>query len=315
MASREERGRYDRWGGGGATRSSASSRNPFDDVPSSRDPYNSSSRYDSGPSAGRYESSSSAGRYDSSSRDPYSSTSRYDSGPSAGRYDSSSSAGRYDSSSRDPYSSTSRYGSRGYEGADDEEGRGYGLPEDDYDMRIQAAYRKMEQSSGNSLRTLNETVRMGVETTEELERQAETLDRVETRLDEIDVDLDKSKRHMRNIRSPFGGISNYFAKRKPVGEVTDPKVPASASSSQSAGRSKKGGQQQQSKSQDSTGNQIVDRNLEEMEKALHQLKGIGELIGDQLDDSDAQITRVGVKMERDHGKMKGINAEIRRELR
>ena len=300
MAYREERGRYDRWGGGGATRSSGSSRNPFDDdLPS----FSSAGRYDSSS-----RDASSSGRYDSSSRDPYRSTGRYDSSSR----DPYRSTGRYDSSSRDPYSSTGHYDSRGY---DEEDGRGYGLPEDDYDMRIQAAYRRMEQSSGNSLRTLNETVRMGVETTEELERQAETLDRVETRLDEMDADLDKSKRHMRNIRSPFGGISNYFAKRKPVSEITDPKVPKS-SSSQSSGRSEKSGrQQQQSKSYDSTGNQVVDRNLEEMERALHQLKGIGELINDQLDDSDSQITRIGVKMDRDHGKMKGLNAEIRRELR
>ena len=267
MAYREERGRYDRWGGGGTTRSSASSTNPFDDPPSARDSYSSASRY--GPSS-----------------EPY----------SASHYDSRG----YDS----------------YDGAGGGGGVGYGVPEDDYDMRIQAAYRRMEQSSGSSLRTLNETVRMGVETTEELETQAETLDRTERRLDEIDVDLDKSKRHMRIIKSPFGGIANYFAKKKPISEVTDPKMPASSSQSKASSRSRKSGpEQQQSTSYDSTGNQIVDKNLEEMEKALHQLRGIGELIGDQLDDSDSQIDRIRVKMDRDDVKMKGINRDMRRELR
>ena len=54
--------------------------------------------------------------------------------------------------------------------------------------------------------------------------------------------------------------------------------------------------------------------LEEMESALHQLRGIGQLIGDQLDESEAQIDRIGVKMERDDIKMKD-NRAMRQELR
>lgn len=186
--------------------------------------------------------------------------------------------------------------------------------EDEYSHRLQVAHRRMEETSANSLRTLNECVHMGSDTAEELDRQAEALDRTERRLDEMHVGLDQSKRHMRQIKSPFGGIANYFARRKKVQEVTDPKLPKGASQ---AKQPSKGPASVPPPSMDglrSTGNATVDRNCDEMSKALHQLHGMGELIGEQLDDSSSQIDRVQYKMDRTDVKIKGVNRDIRRQL-
>ena len=176
----------------------------------------------------------------------------------------------------------------------------------------------MEDTSANSLRTLNECLHMGVDTAQELDRQAEALDRTEKRLDEMYLDLDQSKKHMRQIKSPFGGIANYFARKKKVEEVTDPKIPKGvAAQSQTKRSSTKGSGAVAPPSLSgfqSTGNATVDRNCDEMSKALHQLRGMGELIGEQLDDSSTQIDRIQYKVDRTDVKIKGVNKDIRRQL-
>ena len=183
----------------------------------------------------------------------------------------------------------------------------------DYDQRMQAAYRKMEESSASSLRVLNETTRMGIATTEELETQAEAMDRTERRLDEIHQDVDKGKKNMRLIKSPFGGIANYFSKKKPLEEVTDPKYKTPSEPKKSAPR-KGRPQGEQQRSYKSTGSAVADRNLDEMDKALQQLKGVGDLISYQLDDSNDQIERVAYKVDREDARIKALNKDIKGQL-
>lgn len=199
----------------------------------------------------------------------------------------------------------------GYGGYDS--GRGDPVP--DYESRMMMANKRMEESSANSLRVLNETMRMGIDTTEELDRQAESLDRTERRLDEMHVDLDQGEKHMRKIKSPFGGMS-LFSRKKKIEEVTDPKAlrgkgkPAESKPAQK----KQSQKQQQAPPPQSTGNAVVDRNLDEMEKALNQLHGIGQVISYQLDDSDQQLDRIKYKMDRNHVKVEKLNKDIKREL-
>ena len=227
---------------------------------------------------------------------------------------------------REGQSSSYQYG-RG--GGYNDSGYGHGYSDDpppmtdaEFQTRKQEAIRKMEDSSFNSLRTLHDCVRMGTETTEELERQAEALDRVETRLDEIHVGLDKGERNLRKIRSPFGGVMNYFSKKKSVNEVTDPKgyKPSQQQQSNSKKSGNTGGGKQQAQAQlpqqthKSTGSNVVDKNLDLMGKALDDLMGIGELIGEQLDDSDCQVDRIAYKMDRDQLKMEKLNKGIKKEL-
>ncbi len=308
-------GQYDRWGGGGPSRfNSYGGRGRCDDDDAGG--FGSSSRPSHGGprrNAG-YREEADSPRYNPSSQSLPIEGSR-------GRDDRSSGGRVADLGYGRRQSEDSRYG--GYSGG----GRGAGasgggqeLTRDEYDQRMQIAHRRMEESSGSSLRVLHETVRMGVDTAEELEVQAETLDRVERRLDEMEVDLDQSKRHMRNIKSPFGGIGNYFSRRKKVNEITDPKMPkGSAAAAMEKKRQNTKGAKEHDRSEPAgghktTGNDVVDGNLDQMERALHQLKGIGVMIGDQLDDSEVQIERVAVKMDRGDVKIKKINRDIKREL-
>lgn len=191
----------------------------------------------------------------------------------------------------------------------------------DYDARILAANRKMEESSANSLRVLNETMRMGIDTTEELDRQAEALDRTEQRLDEMSMDLDQGQRNLRKIKSPFGGFRNMFSRRPNAQEITDPKgfKPTQGGAKKNSGKSAKDpGNQKKSKQEQlppqSVGNATVDRNLDEMEKALGQLKGIGLVMGEQIDDSNEQLERLKYKLERNDIKVNKLNKDIKKEL-
>jgi len=112
-------------------------------------------------------------------------------------------------------------GSTGYRTPfDDEEDRGGFGQTSTRDEREQIAIRRMEESSANSLRKLNETNKLATATTEELDTQAETLDRVEEKLDIIHSDLDKSKQSMRKIKS----FLPSWSRKKPVSEITDPKA-------------------------------------------------------------------------------------------
>ena len=254
-------------------------------------------------------------------------------------YDDDYGGGFGSSSSRGQGYGSSKGGSSGYGGSGRSEGRsyqptraysdqdygsGYGRDEPplisdaEFQERKQVALRKMEDSSFNSLRTLHDCVRMGTETTEELERQAEALDRTEARLDEIHVGLDRGQQHLNRIKSPFGGIKNYFTKKKQVSEVTDPKgfKPSRSDNTKSGGKQKAQTQAQApQKTYKSTGSEVVDRNLDLMGKALDDLHGLGELIGEQLDDSDRQIERIAYKVERDDVKMQKLNQGIKKELR
>jgi hypothetical protein len=191
---------------------------------------------------------------------------------------------------------------------------GYDTGPSDHDTRLMMANRRMEASSANSLRALNETMRIGIDTTEELERQAESLDKTERRLDEIHVELDKGERNMRRIKSPFAGIGNYFSRKKSIDEVTDPKALRSQEKKSTARSKPAPKKKQQQAPAQSTGNVVVDKNLDEMEKALFQLRGVGEVIGCQLDDSERQLDRVQYKLERDHIKVDKLNKDIKREL-
>ncbi len=233
-------------------------------------------------------------------------------------YDSRGSGGGSYNSRGGGHSRSNGYGSNSGYDSGSYGGGGYDR-DDGLESRMMMANKRMEASSANSLRVLNETMRMGIDTTEELERQAESMDRTERMMDEMHVDLDKGERSMRQIKSPFGGIANYFSRRKTVEEVTTPKgykpkQQPIAKSKPAQGKQKQKQKQQPEPQLEGTGNEIVDRNLDEMGKALSQLRGIGEVIGSQLDDSEQQIDRVGYKLQRNHVKMDNLTKDVKREL-
>ena len=67
------------------------------------------------------------------------------------------------------------------------------------------------ESSLRSLQHLHESEKAGVVTAEELDRQKEQLLRTEAKIDGMNITLQRSERHIRGIRSIFGGIRNKFS--------------------------------------------------------------------------------------------------------
>ncbi len=175
---------------------------------------------------------------------------------------------------------------------DDDDYGGFGSSSE----RSSVAIRRIEESSANSLRLLNEletmSYRMGRDMTQELELQAlelqaEKLDHVERKLDEIHVDLDKSKRNLRLNKSPFrfGGIANYFSKRKEGKEVTEPKPPPKPSNPITRTKPKTSANQYSSSGSKVVDGNLDDGNLDELRQQLDRLMGVG-------DDSEVQVEHI-----------------------
>lgn len=185
------------------------------------------------------------------------------------------------------------------------------------EQRLALANRQMEDSSAASVRLVYETMDMAKDTTEELERQAESLDRTEAHLDRMDVDLEHSRRSMRDVKSLWGSFTNHLTKPK-FSKEPKPKRSATSTSSDSrkkGGAEKKGSAQAQKQAaNESTGNEIVDRNLDELEFGLRQLQGQAYLIGSQLDESEVQVDRIKTKMERNDIRIRKVTRDIRGQL-
>lgn len=110
---------------------------------------------------------------------------------------------------------------------------------EEYQQRMETATTLMEEASARSLQTLHETLFVGTGTSEELDRQARVMRRVETELDTIGDNLHESRRHMRQVKSMFGGVGNLFARRKQVSAETCA-GPTNASASASQGKKSSG---------------------------------------------------------------------------
>lgn len=184
--------------------------------------------------------------------------------------------------------------------------------QDELRYRMMEANRRMEDSSFECVRVLNETMSMATDTTEELERQGESLDRTERRLDEMEVDLEASKRNMREVKSVFGSMVNRFS--KPKVSKDPPPSKSRGSSDHAYKKAMKRNSKQDDKPKPSMGNEVVDRNLDALELGLKQLEGQAFLIGHQLDESSDQIDRIKVKVDRNDVKMKGITKDAKRQL-
>ena len=185
--------------------------------------------------------------------------------------------------------------------------------DEELDQRLLDANRRMEDSSFRCVQVLNETVKMATDTSEELEIQAESLDRTEDSLDKMAVDLECSRRNMREIKSMFGSMINRFTKPK-IPSDPPPKKSSVPSSKSSKGASKPTAQAQAQVQKQSTGNEAVDRNLDQLEFGLKQLEGQAYLIGNQLDESNDQLERIRVKMDRNDIRIRDVTRDARRQL-
>ncbi|CAG2106253.1 unnamed protein product, partial [Medioppia subpectinata] len=71
-------------------------------------------------------------------------------------------------------------------------------------------------STKETLGLILESEKIGVKTGRELVRQRETLNRVEDKLVSIDGSLDETQKHLKSIKSVFGGFRELFSKKKSI---------------------------------------------------------------------------------------------------
>ena len=208
---------------------------------------------------------------------------------------------------------------------------------------------KTLDSSNRSLSLLYESEKVGAATGEELQRQKEQLLRTEGRLDDINSTLKQSERHLNGIKSVFGGITNYlFAKNSGL-----PPPPPSASTPQQGSNSQKiphsnsdvsiGSTSSSRKpfyqpendrldtireqnhpalksrglledlDKNSSVDEVLDRNLDEMAMGLSRLKGLALDLNAELDEHDDilirlddKASRTGIKVEKQNKDMSKI---------
>ena len=157
-------------------------------------------------------------------------------------------------------------------------------------QRLLDANRRMENSSFRCVQILNETVKMATDTLEELEIQGKkSLNRTEDNLDKMATDLVCSQKNTREVKLMFRSMVNHFTKPKIPSDLS-PKKSSVPLSKSSKGASKPTVQAQVQKK--STGNKVVDRNLDQLEFGLKQLEQQAYLIGSLLDESNDQLEHV-----------------------
>lgn len=165
----------------------------------------------------------------------------------------------------------------------------------------------------------NESLSSAIDTSRELHKQQEQLDRCNHMLDKMDDDLKHSKRAMRVISSPFGGIINYFArdgkkKDKTSSAPQRAQVTKAHSSSEGQSSSWQGQRSSNRGGYESSGNTIVDDNLDQVEQALSEMKRVGLEIGNQLDHSIVTIDDLNTKVTDRDGKIIDLNRKIGRKI-
>lgn len=161
---------------------------------------------------------------------------------------------------------------------------------------------------------VNESLETATETSKELHRQQESLDRSNRLLDRMEDDLKQSKRSMRIINSPFGGIANYFARdNKKDKKGANPLSSKGTRSGETYHQSSSGGSSLSD--YPSTGNDAVDDNLDEIARGLAEMKRVGLEIGHQLDHSMVTIDELNVKVTDKDQKLTHLNKKIGKKIR
>lgn len=134
----------------------------------------------------------------------------------------------------------------------------------------------------------------------------------------MDEDLTQSKRAMRVISSPFGGIVNYFArdgKKKNKGPQNTQASNKTGGSTSTVRPSSSWQEQQSTSTQyESSGNTVVDDNLDEVERCLAQMKRVGLEIGNQLDHSIVTIDELDRKVTDRNDRITDLNRKIGRKI-
>ncbi len=174
--------------------------------------------------------------------------------------------------------------------------------------REQLAIERMEASSARSVRTLTETNRIGVATTEELAIQGEKLDGIERHLEEMNVDLTEEKHKIETVKSPFDWIQKKKNGRtRSVKYVPPPtKIQAEPPAVHKA--------TEQLRRLPSLGSTVIDANAERMSQLLSDLTVQAKNQGEMLDRQNGQVDRIHNLTDLNHDALKTVNKRIRKQL-
>lgn len=186
------------------------------------------------------------------------------------------------------------------------------------------------ESTRNSVRVLDETLRIGVDTAVELDRQGEQLNRVDRRLDDIDANLVQSNKHLRQVKSVFGGIVNWFSSDKPILTPT----PGSGSSEQveesrrlrqqvERRRAEESAERRAGGSARAAGRQLtaqsaqtqeIDANLDVLSAGLSRLTELSLDMNEELAKQNDQIGKMSGRVEKLDDQVGVLNRKTRRLL-
>lgn len=182
----------------------------------------------------------------------------------------------------------------------------------DFQLLKEERERRMQESSDNSLRLVEESIHVGAAAADELYRQGEALDRTERRLDDIEDDLKTTRHHIRSIKSVFASLFSRSPKDERKSEETLPEEGRSERLDTSAVREKADLMWEASSSdcQDP-----VDRDLVGVSRGLDQLKAVAVAMGDELDRHKPRIERITEKATRVDDQIRDQDRQIRKILK
>lgn len=204
--------------------------------------------------------------------------------------------------------------------------------------------RETLESSLRSLQHLHDSEKAGVATAEELDRQKEQLIRTEAKIDGMNTILQRSERHIRGIRSIFGGIRNKFSSSdnshtKSL-KKNELQVPGSKDYSKSTSslnlKSKSVSsipnsrdalfdeqiyqkeERFRSKSQsrsDNAVNKALNNNLDEMTSRLNNLTNLGKELNNEIEGQNLILDRIKTKTTNTDLKVSKQNSDMKRFLK
>ncbi|XP_071116015.1 synaptosomal-associated protein 29-like [Haliotis cracherodii] len=205
------------------------------------------------------------------------------------------------------------------------------------------------ESTRRALASIYESEDTGIQTAEELSRQAETLNNIEKKTDDVNRTLTSSQKHLNNIKSVFGGIKNWWSgskdpnplpptKSEPKASPLKTKVDTYRDSQDTysskgvdasgfyddndidsrfmAGARNTGGPRQQMvhRITNSAQEDAMDENLGLMSDGMARLKNLAMDMGDEIGRQNDQLDRINVKTDRALPRLENQNKQMKKIL-
>ncbi|VDP11971.1 unnamed protein product [Soboliphyme baturini] len=213
-----------------------------------------------------------------------------------------------------------------------------------YEQQIESTLQESLESTGRSLRILQESEDIGINTATDLVEQGEKLRNVDTKLDEIHESTKQTQRHLNNVKSIFGGIKNYFSRDKDKGRKSSSQVPTAGMSRDKklestvdrlksdstvpygdtyqngySSRSASGTLSETSKAAIAGTrwgemDDEIENNLDLMGNSLQRLKELGLALGSEVDQQNQLLDRVANKAEKTNLIVEGQNKQMKKIL-